>query len=250
MSRDVETTDERSEPLLTAAQRLAWRGGPLPRLPQAAVLTHQASLFRHFAPRFHRRRSPLAADVYVRPRSQGRVAMVGGLGVGAPATAIAVEELAVAGLRRIVAVDIGGSIDPSVASGDIVLVEGGLALDGTSPHYSSEVIVRASPVLTEALASALSRGGVPYTPGLVWSTDAPYRETPALIEAQRSQGAVLVDMETAALFAVAAALGIEAAAILVAADELFDGWRPPADMGAVQERLRRVAAIAAGSLQA
>jgi hypothetical protein len=47
-------------------------------------------------------------------------------------------------------------------------------------------------------------------------------------------------METGCVFAVAAALGIEAAAMLVAADELSDGWRPPGDMKGIEATVRRV----------
>jgi purine-nucleoside phosphorylase len=62
--------------------------------------------------------------------------------------------------------------------------------------------------------------------GPVWSTDAVYRETPALLGKAQAAGAVAVEMELAAVLAVAAFRGIAAAGLLVVSDELFGGaWR-------------------------
>jgi purine-nucleoside phosphorylase len=57
-------------------------------------------------------------------------------------------------------------------------------------------------------------------------------------------------METSALFASARALGVEAAALLVIADELSAGWRAPADMRAIEATLQRVAGAALRCLTA
>jgi uridine phosphorylase len=160
-----------------------------------------------------------------------------------------VEELAAIGVQRIVAVDFAGSIDQSVPSGSVVLAEGAIALDGTSRHYSLQPIAPASRALTAPLAAHLAERGVELSCGLVWSTDAVYRETRSQIEAQRAQGALCVDMETAALYAVASALGLEAVSLLVAADELFESWQAPRDMRSLQRRLWQLGAIAVGYLQ-
>ena len=46
---------------------------------------------------------------------------------------------------------------------------------------------------------------MPVHRGTVWTTDAPYRETKAAIEAARAHGALAVEMEAAALYAFAQA---------------------------------------------
>jgi hypothetical protein len=61
---------------------------------------------------------------------------------------------------------------------------------------------------------------------------------------------LLVDLETAAVLAVSTAAGIEAAVVLVAADELHEGWRPPADLRPIRERLRHLIRIATACLSA
>lgn len=239
--------------VLTAADVIAWRcaqaGVPVPQLPATAVLTHQGSLLG--------RRRPWNRDASLRCLSfevrrlqvAGQPVVVAGCrGVGAPATAVAIEELATVGVRRILAIDIAGSLDPGVRSGDIVVVERVLSGDGTSPHYTRHAAVEPSAALTDALSAELGTQGVSYRRGVVWTTDAVYRETPAAIAEAREQGAVLADMETAATLAVARALGIEAAALLVAADELFDGWRPPAATGNVNAQLKRLLAVAPACL--
>jgi purine-nucleoside phosphorylase len=97
--------------------------------------------------------------------------------------------------------------------------------------------------LTQRLSERLQAAGIAFSTfstGAVVSTDAVYRETPSMLESARDQGAIAVDMETACVLAVAAATGIEAAAVLVMADDLHDAWRPPADITVVQAQLRHL----------
>ena len=239
------------EPMLTAARMLEWRraatNAPLPRLPEAAILTHQRFLLPRRLPW---RRDPVWRyfSFDARPLAGGAVTLAAVRGVGAPATAIAIEELVAAGVHRLVAIDIAGSIDAGVRSGDAVLVESALACDGTSRHYAGERVVRASEALTRRLGGRLTADAIAFAAGGAWSTDAVYRETPAQLDQARRRGAVVADMETACVFAVAASLGIEAAAVLVAADELRDAWHPPADMQLVRNRLRTLLEAATACL--
>jgi uridine phosphorylase len=248
VSDEVSARDYSEPALLTAAGFLEWRARSgnhaMPALPEGAILTHQGSLLPK-RPRFSHYGRGLSADV----RSYDGVSLVGCTGVGGPATAVVVEELAVAGVRRLIAVDIAGSVDRDVPSGRVVLINGAIAADGTSGHYSSEPVVRPSAALTETLGEKLMKAGVEFGSGLVWSTDAVFRETPSLVDTYRGQGAVLVDMDMAATLAVASALGIEAAAVLVAADELDGGWRPPRDMSAVRSQLQRLLPLAVACLR-
>ena len=230
---------------LTAANMLALRRSRAPaRVPEAVVLTHQTDLFRALAPRFRTRsQRGLSAELRPVPATGGRLAAAGKLGVGGPATAILVEELSVLGVKQIVAVDIAASIDPARRSGAVVVAPSAHCGDGTSPHYApGRPSVPADERLVDRLLDALSAAGLTPKRGSVWSTDAPYRETARLIEEARGRGAALIDMETAALYAAGAALGIATAAVLVVADEIFDTWRPPADARLLQARLTAAAA--------
>ena len=237
--------------MLTAANVIAWRQGqaaPSPRLPSAAIVTHQGYLFLRRGP-WERRSGDRRFSFDRRSLAKGAVTLAGVRGVGAPATAIAIEELAVAGVRRLVAVDIAGSLVAGVRSGGIVLIESAIACDGTSPHYSRDRLVRGDEGLIHRLRQRLTAEGIAFSSGTVWSTDAVYRETPSKLDEAREQGAILADMETACVFAVAGALGIEAAALLVAADELHGGWRPPAEMRGVRANVHRALGAATACLQ-
>jgi uridine phosphorylase len=148
-------------------------------------------------------------------------------------------------VRELVAVDLAASLYAEVPSGTIVLVSDAVCADGTSPHYApGEESVEVSQDLSGRLASMLANRDVGFSAGRVWSTDAPYRETAPEVLRYRAKDAVLVDMETAAFLAAGAALGIETASLLVAADTLFDDWHPPSDGRRIQAALR-IAARAA-----
>jgi uridine phosphorylase len=236
--------------LLTARKMLDWRRntGRLGRIkaPEAAILTHQASLFKALTPRLRGgRQKGLFCDLYVLGARSGRLGIVGNFGVGGPPTAVVVEELAALGVREIVSVDLAASLYAEVPTGTIVLVSDAVCEDGTSKHYvpgAKEIAV--ADVLSGRLAATLATRDIPFTAGRVWSTDAPYRETAPEVLKYRSRDAVLVDMETAAFLAAGSALGVETASLLVAADTLFDDWQPPFDGRRVQTSLR-IAARAA-----
>ncbi len=244
---------EHLEPsLLTAQGLIAWRGGAPNRVPEAVILTHQESLFRALAPRFRAKRiSGLFPQLRVLPGSDGRIALAGRIGVGGPATAMAVEELAAAGVRRIVMVDVAASISDGFVEGDVLVVEEAVATDGTSRHYlqSDTELVSGDAGLFARLLAALqhfdkARDQKLTSHGRVASTDAPFRETATLLDSFRKHKARLVDMETAALLASAAAVGVEAASLLVAGDRILDTWQPPVHRQALQARLVEVANIA------
>ncbi len=56
--------------------------------------------------------------------------------------------------------------------------------------------------------------------GPTWTTDGLYRETPARIARRRAAGCLTVEMEAAALFAIARFRGVELAQIVYAGDDV------------------------------
>jgi uridine phosphorylase len=245
--------DELAPSLLTAKQLIAWRGAH-GSLPEAVILTHQESLFSALAPRLRARRiNGLFPLLRLLPGSSGRIAVAGRIGVGGPATAMAVEELAAAGARRIVMIDVAASISDALVADDVFVAEDALAADGTSRHYLAPdtEIAPAGINLFATLLAALqnaergrSQGQRRVSWGRIASVDTPFRETAALLESFRAREARLIDMETAALFAASAAVGIEAAALLVVGDQILDAWQPPANPASLRSRLLDVTEVA------
>ena len=69
-------------------------------------------------------------------------------------------------------------------------------------------------------AGAPAHACVPHDRGLVWTTDAFFRETPAKVARRREQGCLAVDMEVSAMFACAAFRGAAYAQLLYAGDDV------------------------------
>src|SRR3990172_2528953 len=131
MSNEVGAQGYDEPALFTAAQLLDWRRKsgtyPLPRLPEAAVLTHQHSLLPKRP--WLRRHAGRGLSFEVYPLRKGAVALVGCQGVGCPATAVVIEELAVVGVPGLVPLALAGSLDRDIPSGSIVVVQGALTAD-------------------------------------------------------------------------------------------------------------------------
>ncbi len=163
---------------------------------------------------------------------QGRELLLGGPLLGAPQAAMVLEKLIVLGAEAIVCLGWCGSLTAEVGLGALVLPDGAFGGDGTSPHYADHRHChRPHPALHQGLASRL-QGVADNHPALmahigpVWSTDAVFRETAALVARARACGAVALEMEMAALFAVGAFRGAAVAGLLVVTDELFRPvWR-------------------------
>jgi purine-nucleoside phosphorylase len=87
--------------------------------------------------------------------------------------------------------------------------------------------------------------GEPLSGGAIWSTDAPYRETAALVASLKTAGAAAVDMETTALWAAARFRGGRLAALLVI-DALLseDGHNTGLDRPRFRRGLYRAARLA------
>lgn len=155
------------------------------------------------------------------------------LPIGAPTVAIVLEELSTRGVRSVIGVGFAGGLGPDMRPGDVVVCSEALRDEGTSYHYLAPApTVLPDAELTGRLRNELGDAAV----GPTWTTDAPYRETVAEIAHFRSEGVLTVDMEAAALFAVASVCGVSAAAAFSVSD-ILDGarWQPSftaADVGA------------------
>jgi nucleoside phosphorylase len=77
------------------------------------------------------------------------------------------------------------------------------------------------------IEAALAVENIQARQGTIWTTDAAFRETRDRVASYRERGAIAVDMETSALFAVAAFRDVELAAIQVVSDSLAgESWQP------------------------
>lgn len=147
-------------------------------------------------------------------------------GVGAPLAAGLLEEVIAFGCRRFVVVGGAGVLEKGLAVGKLILVEGAVRDEGVSYHYVEPGReIQAQPQALAAIRSVLEARGLPFVSGKTWTTDAPYRETQAMIDARRAEGCLTVEMEAAALLAVAQFRKVLLGQILYAGDDLSgEAW--------------------------
>jgi uridine phosphorylase len=142
-------------------------------------------------------------------------------GVGAPLSVGLLEEVIAMGCRAFVVCGGAGAMRPGLTLGHLVVVQSAVRDEGTSHHYApASRYVDADPLAASVLTATLSDHGVPFLTGRTWTTDAPYRETRGKIAARRAEGCVTVEMEAAALAAVAAFRQVPLAQVLYAGDDL------------------------------
>jgi len=169
-------------------------------------------------------------------------------GVGAPMAAAMLEEAIALGCRKFIACGGAGVLDREIAVGYIVVPSAAVRDEGTSYHYLSPGReVSASPEGVAAIEQTLKRHSIPYIVGKTWTTDAPYRETPAKVQLRKSEGCLTVEMEAAAFFAVAQFRGMILAQVLYGGDDVSGGeWdsRQWSERTSVREKLFWLAAEA------
>lgn len=168
--------------------------------------------------------------VLVKAKGESRVAVVRGA-LGAPAGTIVLEDAIAAGAREIIVFSSAIAVSPQVGIGDTVVPTEAVSGEGTSAYYLPRGARRtADAVLRHTLLGLLDRAGVRHRAGRVGTTDAYYRQTPERIRAYRKARLLAIDMDVAALFAVARKRGVRIAALLVASESLAgEAWEQGSD---------------------
>lgn len=184
----------------------------------------------------------MLGDVYRVKRSQGRLAVMSNFGGGSPITAELAEECIVLGAQRLVLMTWGGSLQPDLRPGSVVVCDRAIRDEGTSYHYlPPDKYVSGSPGLARRLADTFRRAGLDCTLGTTWTTDAPYRETPEEVRQYQLEGVQTVEMETAALFAIGQVRRVQTASVVVVMDCLGGlTWEVPERLDGIQRALERV----------
>ncbi len=136
-------------------------------------------------------------------------------GMGGPSAAIVASELIELGARRLLRIGSCGSLDPALEPGRLLIAPQALADDGTSlalAQHRRLGEVRAPGFITEALLA--EAGAEQATAGPVVSSDLFY-DCQERSADWIAAGAVAVEMEAAAIFALAARRGVEAGCALL-----------------------------------
>lgn len=155
---------------------------------------------------------------------EGEKVSVTSTGIGGPSASIAMEELVQCGADTFVRVGTCGGIDLDVKGGDIVIATGAVRMEGTSREYAPiEYPAVADLEVANALVAAAKELGLTYHTGVVQCKDAFYgQHEPEMMpagyelinkwEAWKKLGCLASEMETAALYIVAAKLHVRVGA--------------------------------------
>jgi len=166
-------------------------------------------------------------DVYRMNSGSGDISVVFP-GLGAPLTAALFEELIALGCRKFVACGSCGVLKPELKRGAVVIPSSAVRDEGTSFHYCPPArTIEMEPEVVGKLEAVLQRHHIPYEVGRTWTTDAFYRETKGKIAKRKAEGCITVEMECAAMLAVAKFRGVVFGQYLGAGDDVSgDVWDP------------------------
>ena len=152
-----------------------------------------------------------------------------GTGMGGPAVAIALEEMAHLGADTFIRVGSCGVFQPGQMPGDVIIASGTFRAGGTGNHYLPPAFPAVPNfAVLRALVEAAEELGVPPTVGVALASDAFYTPLDPALRAQLVQaGTVAIEMESDTLFIVGAYRGWRTGAVFTSdgtAEEMKPAW--------------------------
>ncbi len=164
------------------------------------------------------------------------VTLVPGL-LGAPACAGFLDNFIAMGAKHIMFCGGGGVLRPDLTVGKLVVIDSAIRDEGLSYHYvAPSREIKANQQVLNQVTTYLDDANIDYLTGKTWTTDAFYRETKDKIALRKSEGALLVEMEQAAMMAVSQFREVEYGAIIYSGDDVSQavwdnrGWRQRYDV--------------------
>jgi purine-nucleoside phosphorylase len=157
---------------------------------------------------------------------RGHRVSVQGSGMGQPSLAIYVTELFTEyAVQSVVRVGSCGALTEKLALRDLVIASG--ACTNSSTNRITFEGLDYAPVadfgLLRAAVEAAEHRGTDVTVGLIFATDSFYNERPELIARMSGYGVLAVDMESSALYTLAAKHGRKALTICTVSDHVVTG---------------------------
>jgi uridine phosphorylase len=169
--------------------------------------------------------------------ASGRALTIQSTGVGGPSAALVLTDLVELGVRRAVRVGTCTGLDARTEVGELLLVDGAIAVGGSAGALGAEAgeTVLPDPRLTTAIERGAEESARVAT---ICSVDAHPGDGPAPAEAAAA------DMQTAPLLTRARALGVEVAALLIVADTPGGGTLDDEDRERAEKRAGQLALAA------
>jgi uridine phosphorylase len=164
-------------------------------------------------------------------------------GIGGPAAAIAIEELARLGVKLMIRVGTCGAINPRAKVGSLIIADAAVRLDGTTRQYVIDGYpASATPEVVIALKESASTLKKDFISGISASTDAFYvgqgrpgynnyfpRQAKGLFSDLRAANVLCFEMESSTLFTLGRIFGVRTGALFaVLGNRMTDDFRAQA----------------------
>jgi purine-nucleoside phosphorylase len=164
---------------------------------------------------------------------QGVEVSVQGSGMGMPSASIYAHELINEyGVRTLIRIGSCGALVESLGLYDVVAAIG-CCTDSAMNRLRFDGLIDYAPVadfsLLRTAVEVAERRGVAMRVGPILAVDAFYTDRPDLYDRLADYGVLAVEMETAALYTIAAGSGVRALTILTVSDHLKTGANLPAE---------------------
>lgn len=183
---------------------------PAGSVPTVCVLDPDGDIFRHIQTSGGTRSDVWACyhtELWQTEIDGSKIGVIG-CAVGAPYAVLIAEQLAASGCQLLVSITSAGQLSETIQTPCFVLITDAIRGEGTSHCYlPAAESVSANAELINWAESACANLASPVVPGVAWTTDAPYRETHDAVLRAQNAGAMVVEMESAALYAFAQATG-------------------------------------------
>lgn len=196
-------------------------------LPEIGIITFFREVLEDFISKYkseirYNYRSEMANfPIYVLEYKGIELCMIQAV-VGSASIAMMTDFLIGYGVKKIIACG-GCGVLADIPAGDVILPVTALRDEGASYHYlppSRDIDLNTE--MISVIKKTLDDNNVPYLECKTWTTDAFFRETPDMITYRREEGCQVVEMECAAIAAVAQFRGIKFGQLLYSGDILFD----------------------------
>lgn len=217
-----------SEPVVSPAESVAYHGTD-DTSPTGIVVCYTTDLLEYVIEEYDgTTRRDGFGTLHQLAITDGEIGVLGDFGVGAPATAIAIEERLATGATAILSIGYAGCLNSDINMGEFVVPDRALRDEGTSHHYREpSQWIQPPGDLTDHIRDHLGERPGSVHSGPTWTIDAVYQETTDEVSAYADAGILTVEMEAAAVFTIAAHRGATAASMFVVSDYLGPSdWEP------------------------
>lgn len=239
--REFVMTDS---PVFTASDYLAHLQsiGQIPDFvaPKSIILYYQKDLLNFALRKYSTKRVKIfGSDLYLLKKQKDGIGVFGGFGVGSPATASIVDLFCALGVEQFFIIGMAGALQPNLQVGDLVLSSRAICGEGVSRFYVPEnEIVESNTSLVSGFSQVLTAKNHIHSIGTTWTTDAPFREMKSVVGVYQNRGMLAVDMEAAAMLAVAEANHKSGLAAFSITDSISNGsWVMPKDLSPAKKGL-------------